>query len=167
MWPPLVVYVLWDAPTRGDFFDSFSSHYTHAHLCFWVSLFHMIHGLYFSVIDFKLNRWFEKEKQGDLTLESTPENVINLQIGHFKTNILPDDHNTVENGSIATTRLPVFSRQFQSCSSFAIIFIIWTPNFTIIVQQNNIIWNVKNTFNRMPYSNRISFVDCQLFFNGL
>jgi len=27
--------------------------------------------------------------------------------------------------------------------------------------------NVKNNFNRMPYSNRISFVDCQLFFNGL
>jgi len=33
--------------------------------------------------------------------------------------------------------------------------------------RNKIIWNVKNTFNRMPYSNRISFVDCQLFFNGL
>jgi len=24
-------------------------------------------------------------------------------------------------------------------------------------------WNVKNTFNRMPNSNSISFVDCQLF----
>jgi len=39
----------------------------------------------------------------------------------------------------------------------------WRYLHFVSFNHNELIWNVKNTFNRMPYSNRISFVDRQLF----